>query len=166
MANWCFTPIHMREGRTILGAKSKLLYSSISETVRNMTHVQIYFFALNDRYYDLPEYWPFFLGHPVLVDISTWRSGRLNVDLGTAVTYMSLGLSTAVLETVIMRKIPKCRNAVWVSFKLKDSHSFTNIWRLTTILRFYSCEGPHCNFYGLWQRSRWIKVFRRFHLQS
>jgi hypothetical protein len=38
---------------------------SISETVRNRTHVHIKFFAENDRYYDLPEYWPFLLGHSV-----------------------------------------------------------------------------------------------------
>ena len=39
--------------------------SSISETVRNRTHVHINIFTKNDRYYDLPEYWPFLLGHPV-----------------------------------------------------------------------------------------------------
>jgi hypothetical protein len=39
--------------------------STISETIRNRTHVQIRFFAYNDRYYDLPECWPFLLGHRV-----------------------------------------------------------------------------------------------------
>jgi hypothetical protein len=39
--------------------------SSISETVRNRAHVHIHFFASTDRYYDLPECWPFLLGHHV-----------------------------------------------------------------------------------------------------
>jgi hypothetical protein len=39
--------------------------SSFSETVRNRTRVHIHFFASNDRYYDLTEYWPFLLGHSV-----------------------------------------------------------------------------------------------------
>jgi hypothetical protein len=38
---------------------------STSETVRNRTHVHIKFFAKNDRHYDLPDYWPFLLGHSV-----------------------------------------------------------------------------------------------------
>jgi hypothetical protein len=38
-------------------------YSSVSETVRSGTHVDIHFFAQNDLYYDLPEYWPFLQGH-------------------------------------------------------------------------------------------------------
>jgi hypothetical protein len=39
--------------------------SSISETVRNRTHEHIHFSAENDRCYDLAEYWPLLLGHPV-----------------------------------------------------------------------------------------------------
>jgi hypothetical protein len=39
--------------------------SSISETVRNKTRAHILFFSMNDRCYDLPEYWLFLLGHPV-----------------------------------------------------------------------------------------------------
>jgi len=40
--------------------------SSISETVRNRTHVRINSFVYNDRYYYLPEYRPFLLGHPIV----------------------------------------------------------------------------------------------------
>jgi hypothetical protein len=37
---------------TILEVESEIC----TETVLNRTHVCIYFFALNDRYYDQPEY--------------------------------------------------------------------------------------------------------------
>jgi len=53
-----------REWRTILGTKVQtpvVWKSSTSETVRNRTHAFLHFFAQNDQYYDLPEYWHFFL---------------------------------------------------------------------------------------------------------
>jgi hypothetical protein len=47
-ANWRFTPIHMREGRTVLGAKSKLLYSetAISRKPFAIGHMYVYTFWL------------------------------------------------------------------------------------------------------------------------
>jgi hypothetical protein len=48
-----------RQGRTILGAKPKLLYNEIALTRKPIGtgHMCAYkFFAWNDRYYDLPEY--------------------------------------------------------------------------------------------------------------
>jgi hypothetical protein len=41
----------------------------ISETVRCRTHVHIHFFAYSDRYYDLPEYWPFLPWHYIYENI-------------------------------------------------------------------------------------------------
>jgi hypothetical protein len=46
------------------------LYGKISlmlETVQNRTHVHIHIFAWSDRYHDLPEYWPYFLVHSVIL---------------------------------------------------------------------------------------------------
>jgi hypothetical protein len=58
-----------RPSRPVTGIACHFIYNfgtvqwntCISETVRNRTHVHIHFFSLNDRYYDLPEYWPFVL---------------------------------------------------------------------------------------------------------
>jgi hypothetical protein len=53
--NWRLTPTHMREGRTILGAKSKLLYSEITLSRKpfEIGHVYIYNFCL-----EWPILWP------------------------------------------------------------------------------------------------------------
>jgi hypothetical protein len=47
-ANWRFTLIHMREGRTVLNAKSKLLYSEValSQKPFGIGHMYIYTFYL------------------------------------------------------------------------------------------------------------------------
>jgi hypothetical protein len=55
---WSVVIAH-REGR------EKIIARQISETVRNRTRVHINLFSWNDRYYNLPEYWPFLLGYPV-----------------------------------------------------------------------------------------------------
>jgi hypothetical protein len=46
---------------------------SISETVRNRTHVHNFLFKITDNY-ELSEYWSFLLGHPVCSDNWTIRS--------------------------------------------------------------------------------------------
>jgi hypothetical protein len=67
-ANWHFITIHMREARTILGAKSKLLHSETA-LPRNRSEkdtCKYTLFCLKwPILYDLPEYWPFFLGYSV-----------------------------------------------------------------------------------------------------
>jgi hypothetical protein len=47
-ANWRFTSIHLREGRTVFGAKSKLLYSEIALSRKPFAigHMYIYRFVL------------------------------------------------------------------------------------------------------------------------
>jgi hypothetical protein len=56
-----------REGRTILGAKAKPLYSqmALSRKPFGIGHVHIKFFFFFYRYNDLPKYLPFLLGHSV-----------------------------------------------------------------------------------------------------
>jgi hypothetical protein len=50
--------------------------SSISESVQNRTHAHIHIFAYNGRYYYLPEYWPFLLGHPIRI----YRGGEKIIE--------------------------------------------------------------------------------------
>jgi hypothetical protein len=54
-ANWRFTPIHMGEGRIILGAKFKLLYREIALSLKpfGMGHTCIFSFLL-----EWPILWP------------------------------------------------------------------------------------------------------------
>jgi hypothetical protein len=41
----------------------------------------IHIFASNDRYYDLPEYLPFFLGHPIYMQIIKVGQCGASIDL-------------------------------------------------------------------------------------
>jgi hypothetical protein len=56
--------------------------SSVSDTARNRTRTYTFCFAQDDRYYDLPEYWPFLLGHPVSILISMTIGSGIRVILG------------------------------------------------------------------------------------
>jgi len=68
---WCISQTQHNSWNTNIGRPSQTTTqsnASISETVQNRTHVHINIFAQNDRYYNLPEYWPFLLGHPLYVN--------------------------------------------------------------------------------------------------
>jgi len=48
-------------------------------TIQNQTRFYMNFFSCNDRYYRLPNYWPFLVNHPVYQELLMYSWSKLQI---------------------------------------------------------------------------------------